>query len=530
MRFTRRGFLNCAAAAGALLAAERAAEPAAERKLFLFVDWFHVKKGELGVTLDPARMSPAGKKLREELRRDFNKDFPLTGHGMHPVDVPFGIRIAVEPAAKTEPWLRADQPWEAGISFASVIKEDGKYRCWYGAPAKSLKQQLTVSGERAMEIGGQVMAYAESTDGMRWTKPALGVHRFEGLAANNVVALKYNAGSVFRDDHGPASERYKMLLFDERPKSATPPGAKTHDKYGLYGVVSADGYHWERKPKLLIPYFSDTNNIAAWDAVLGKYVGFYRHHFSGRTISRAETTDFWNWPAPEPILYASPEDGPADDYYTNGYTTYPDDPSLRLLMASIYHRDLDTVDARLAVSRDGRMYQWVSRTPIVSQGGPGAWDAGSVYPMPSLVSLPDGRLAMAVLGSNLVHNETWFHSMYSEYRSERAVAWATWPDGRLAGIEARANGEFTTMAAPFRGTAIQINARAARGGMVGVELREKGRPLEGFTFAESVPTEGDCMWAALRWRGKDDLRMLAGRALELRFRLRSAKVFGFRFV
>lgn len=51
-----------------------------------------------------------------------------------------------------------------------------------------------------------------------------------------------------------------------------------------------------------------------------------------------------------------PLDEPVDDYYTSGYTTYPGDPSLRLLFPAIYHRGTDNVDVRLAVSRDGRVY------------------------------------------------------------------------------------------------------------------------------------------------------------------------------
>ena len=92
------------------------------------------------------------------------------------------------------------------------------------------------------------------------------------------------------------------------------------------GLVSPDGIHWSRLPDPLLSYFHDTENIAAWDPILEKYVGYFRGHLEGRAIARSETDDFRNWPPAEVILAAGPQDSLAADYYTNGFTTYPDDP------------------------------------------------------------------------------------------------------------------------------------------------------------------------------------------------------------
>src|SRR5437879_166535 len=54
---------------------------ATQRKLFLFLDWFHVQKGDLLVSLDPQQISPEGSKLLEVYKRDFNKEFDQSGHG-----------------------------------------------------------------------------------------------------------------------------------------------------------------------------------------------------------------------------------------------------------------------------------------------------------------------------------------------------------------------------------------------------------------------------------------------------------------
>jgi len=432
-RLTRRRFIRLGSGWAALSAAPLAlAQEAKEvtlpknRRLFLLVDWFHIKKGELRAVLDPARISAEGRKQIEKLAREFGPRFEEGPHGLRPVDVPFGVRITQEAARKTRPWLPPDQPWEQSISWCTVLKEGARYRCWYQTRLNPAPQDLAMSDGRGMELKGSALAYAESTDGLVWTKPALNVLSYNGTTQNNLVSPYANGGSVFRDDHGPPEERYKAFHFDELPRAETGAPAASSKLYGLYAVTSPDGYRWKRHSKPLIRYFSDTDNIAAWDSLLGKYVGFFRHHFSERTISRAETDDFWNWPPPQPLLYSDPQDAPADDYYTSGYTVYPDDPSLRLLFAAIYHRDTDLVDVRLAISRDGRVFQWLSREPILRHGLVGEWDAGAVYAAPNLVHLPDRSLALPFSGYNTSHNEAWFKNFYTSYKNLSGAAWATW--------------------------------------------------------------------------------------------------------
>ena len=334
---------------------------------------------------------------------------------------------------------------------------------------------------------------------------------------------------MFCDDHGLPEERYKGFNFAELPKNEVAATAGTHAKYGLYGVSSPDGYHWTKNPKPLIRYFADTTNIASWDPLLGKYVGYFRHHLSGRTISRSETDDFWNWPEPQPLLYAGPLDSPADDYYTSCYTTYPGEPSLRLIFPAIYHRDNDLVDIRLGVSRDGRAYQWVSYDPILPVGEPGEWDSGSVYAQPQLVALPDGRLALPYDGYSNTHNETFFRMLYDDYGDKSGIAWALWKEARLAGIEATEYGQFAMNPTPFDAEQILINARTSRAGCVEVEVRHKGEPVKGFTFADCVPFSGDSIWTPCRWSNKADVASLRGKSIEIRFRLRSAKIFACKF-
>jgi hypothetical protein len=378
-------------------------------------------------------------------------------------------------------------------------------------------------------VSGSALAYAESDDGIKWRKPALGILSFNGSKENNLVSPYQSGGSVFYDEHGLEAERFKTLHFGKLPEEPAASGGTSDAKYGLYGLSSPDGHHWTKHPKPLVRYFADTVNVAGWDPLLKRYVGFFRHHFSGRTISRAETEDFWNWPTPEPLLYAGPLDSPADDYYTSCYTCYPGQPSLRLLFPAIYHHDTDAVDVRLGSSRDGRVFQLNSYTPILRAGGSGESD-GSLYANPNLIQLPDGRLALPCDAYSTTHNEAFYKNFYGDYGTPAAVTWALWKDGRLAGIQAEEHGEFTMNATPFSGSDIEINARTGRAGSAELELRERGKPVPGFSFADAVPFGGDSVWEKYRWKNGATPAKLKGKYLELSFRLRSAKIFACRFV
>lgn len=537
MVFSRRDFLASSLATAALgcmpvpsLLAEKPSKngPGGGRQ-FLFLDWFHVQKGDLKVKLDPKRVSDEGNKLLGTYDREFGRRFEQSSHGFN-ADVPSGVRIVQEIAEHSKPWLVADQPWEKSVSTPTVLFDEGRYRCWYVTRLNGEVEATTVGHGRVMNIKGSALAYAESTDGATWVKPSLKILSYRGSRENNLLCEFNNGGAVFRDDHGPYEERYKGFHFDKLPVEKESAGASPKAKYGLYGVSSPDGYHWKKNPKPLIRYFADTTNIAAWDPLLEKYVGYFRHHLGGRAISRAETTDFWNWPEPEPLLYAGPMDSPADDYYTNCFTTYPGEPSLRLIFPAIYHHDSDGVDIRLGVSRDGRAFQWVSYDPIIRLGAAGEWDCGSIYAEPQLLHLPDGRLALPYCAYNTTHNEVWFQNFYGDYGIKSGIGWAIWKNARLAGIEASQFGQFALHSTTFDGTGIRINARTSRAGSVEVELRQKGQAIKGFSFDECLPFSGDELDAPCRWKGGADVALLRGKHVELRFRMRSAKIFASRFV
>ena len=181
-------------------------------------------------------------------------------------DIPSGIRLRAIPAQKSDPFLRADSPWEEHLRHATVIRDGGIYRLWYDT--KSLG------------------CYAESDDGTTWRKPKLGLREFDGNTANNILWGEnlppepdyIGAGCVFIDPSAPAQERYKSFhnrhidadVFEEfrrRYPEDTSPRAQSGIERGKgtlaqAGATSPDGIHWTPFDLPLVVHGSDTQNVA----------------------------------------------------------------------------------------------------------------------------------------------------------------------------------------------------------------------------------------------------------------------------
>ena len=81
------------------------------------------------------------------------------------VDRMEGLALRQHEPALREVALRLDRPWEGEVSWCPVVlKDDGRYRMWYRS-------------ETAGEPKHSFTAYAESTDGIEWHRPNLGIAR-----------------------------------------------------------------------------------------------------------------------------------------------------------------------------------------------------------------------------------------------------------------------------------------------------------------------------------------------------------------
>ena len=162
-----------------------------------------------------------------------------------------------------------DAPWEgAGSGYHSVIRDGDLYRMYYRGSHYDTETKKATHPE--------VTCYAESKDGVSWTKPALGLFEFDGSKQNNIVwrGIGTHCMAVFKDTNPacPPEARYKAI------GRGRPTGEK-----GLYVSQSPDGLHWtliKDKPVITEGYF-DSQNLAFWDDYSQTYREYHRTFVNG---------------------------------------------------------------------------------------------------------------------------------------------------------------------------------------------------------------------------------------------------------
>ena len=92
-------------------------------------------------------------------------------------------------------------------------------------------------------------------------------------------------------------------------------------------------------------------------------------------------------------------------------------------------------------------------------------------------------------------------------------------------------GELVTKPLIFAGRELVLNFSASAAGSVGVELLrdQMNTPVEGFSLEDCVEVLGDDLERVVRWKDGRELGGLAGTPIRLRFVLRDADLYSFRF-
>ena len=103
-------------------------------------------------------------------------------------------------------------------------------------------------------------------------------------------------------------------------------------------------------------------------------------------------------------------------------------------------------------------------------------------------------------------------------------------DGFISVHAPYAGGELITKPVRFKGGSLDLNFATSAGGSVRVELQdEAGAPIPGFALADARELIGDQISRPARWQGGGDVRALEGKAIRLRFVMKDADLFSFRF-
>lgn len=476
---------------------------------------------------DESRLTESGRKTIEDNVKGFGLDMKIgKQHYMESVENPFGIEfIAEKPHTILENVMDLSAPWENRCSYASVLfdEQDKKYKMWYSCLLYKEDYNLTLA-DGSKYLPTTATLYAESDDGINWIKPELNNVFYNGKPTN-FITPDFIPDAVFIDPKQQDGFKFKSLMAIVNWVEEIP----VEKRFRLEIIGSKNGTDWEFLNSEPLYRFFDTQNIVNYDKLLDKYVGYFRHHHVGRSISRAEADDILKMPLPDCLMSPTITEALDSDYYTNGFTFHPYDPEVRFFFSSIFHHSTDSCDIRLGVSTDGHFFEWVSHEPIIDTFTADGKQYLTNYAYPSLLPLKDnvGLLFSRHEGG---HDQDWDERVYGDVKRESIYSMALWNADRIVGIKAENTGEFHTDLKINQGK-MQINFRTlSPKGYVKVEVLNNFVPVKNFTLADSDIMTGDCNWTDCSWNGEKDLSLLENNECKIRIHLENAIVYGIRVI
>lgn len=429
-----------------------------------------------------------------------------------------GVDLKLHKPQAKEVALVCDAPWEGNTSGYFTLLQDGHlYRCYY-------------RGSHHGEPGGRpsqsgVTCYAESHDGITWTKPKLGLFEFEGSKDNNITH-KGDGCSTFApfldtNPNCPPESRYKAL-------ATTGDNVERKKNPSLQAWHSPDGLRWSvvrDKPVITAGSF-DSQNTAFFDNELGAYRAYWRYFTGGytdergwkpagvRAIRTATSKDFLNWENQADL--ACGKDAPTVQLYTNAVRPYARAPHLLLGFPTRYQPKGSQVEPVLMTSRDGVNFKrW--EEPLIPITAPKDRDWNrSNYMTIGVLSLPGKPNELSVYATEAYYQGPGSRIRRFTFRVDGFVSAST------------TKGELITKPLTFDGTKLMLNLHSQ--GETRVEVQdESGKAIPGFALDDCTPLKGDLIDQAVIWKG-GSLSTLAGKPVRLRFAMEKADLFALQFL
>ncbi|MCU0646008.1 MAG: hypothetical protein MUC94_17330 [bacterium] len=420
--------------------------------------------------------------------------------------------------------IKFDKPWEGGFSaYVTVIKDGDLYRMYYRGLPRTQQEGEDIA----------VACYAESKDGIQWTKPNLGIFEVMGIQDNNVILANaspftHNFCPFIDTKPGiPKSEKFKAIAGNENS--------------GLVGFISEDGIHWKklRDESIFREGMFDSQNVVFWSEHEQCYVCYFRtwtgEGYTGfRTISRTTSTDFLNWTDPVPMEFGKT---PMEHLYTNATHPYFRAPHIYIAMPKRFFPDKAAFSAEIAKTLvDNPGYRIASSDAVLmTSRGANRYDRTFMEAFIRPGTTPqdwiarDNTPALGVVPGN--DRELFIYRM-SHYAQPTAhlTRYSLRLDGFVSVHAPYNGGELITKPFIFSGSELEINFATSAAGGIQVEIQNaNGEAIPSVSLDDCPEFIGDAIDYVVHWKNGSDVSQLAGKPIRLRFLMKDADLYALQF-
>lgn len=414
-----------------------------------------------------------------------------------------------------------DKPWEGNTSgYHTIFEDDGRFRMYYRGSQRDL----------AAEKNGHpsVTCYAESTDGIHWTKPNLGLCEYEGSTKNNIVwagrgpddRVGVHNFAPFKDTH-PDCDPEALYKAVGSGRSLV----EGEEYSGLLPFRSPDGIHWScmNESPVITDGAFDSQNLAFYDTERGEYRAYYRDFRDKvRAIKTATSQDFLDW---KPKGWLEYPGAPIEHLYTNQIMPYYRAPHIFIGFPTRFVPERESVTEGLFMSsRDGATFKRWGEALIRPGLNPARWGNRSNYIWQGAIET-QSDIPNAPKELSLYSIEG-----YYEGTSNCVRRFTYRVDGFVSVHAPLAGGELITKPLIFKGNQLVLNYSTSAAGVLRVEIRDaEGNPINGYSLTDNDEIYGDAIEQVVRWQNRSDVSALAGKPVRLRFVLSDADLFALRF-
>ena len=422
------------------------------------------------------------------------------------------------------PVLYFDEAWEGPFcGYCTVIKDGEKYQLYY--------RGLPEAGKDGSD--NETTCFAQSKDGINWTKPKLKIFEKYDNKKNNIILADH---APFSHNFSPFLDTNPNVLSNQRYKALA--GTKTT---GLFGFVSSDGIHWKKisDDPVFIKGIFDSQNVAFWSEHESKYVCYFRtwsgEGYKGkRTVSRTTSSDFVNWEKPEKMSFG---DTPIEHLYTNQTHPYFRAPHIYIATAARFmpNRQVLSEEEALELNVNPKYFRDCSDVVILTSRGSNRYDRTfmSSFIRPG-IGLQNWVSRSNYPALNIVQTGSDEMSLYVNQDYAQPTAHLRRYSMRLDGFSSinadYHGGEFVTKALTFEGEHLYINFSTSAAGEIKIEiLNGHNQVIEGFSADDCQAIIGNEICKQVKWTERENLNSLNNQAIKLRFMLKDADLYSIQF-